>query len=63
MMSRAVVDVKQLPLLDLHNLLSFSEVDMLSHLSHREALSLLRINSNHLRSVPPLPLLSSTSFF
>jgi hypothetical protein len=49
MMSRAVVDIKLLPQLDLHNLLSFSEVDLLSLLSHREAMPLLRINSKHLR--------------
>jgi hypothetical protein len=58
LISRNVFDLQSLHRLDLHNLLSFSEVDMLSYLSHKEALSLLQINSHHLRLGPlPLPFL------
>lgn len=50
LISRNVFDLQSIHRLDLHNLLSFSEVDMLSYLSHKEAISLLQINSHHLRS-------------
>lgn len=49
MMTRYIVDVEELPTFDIHNILSCSETDMLSYLSHKEALKLVKINSKHIR--------------
>jgi hypothetical protein len=57
LISKTVFDLQSLSRLDLHNLLSFSEVDLLSYLSHKEAISLIHINSHHLRLTLPLSLL------